>query len=164
MGDKSFVSGDYVVYPSHGVGKVASIEEQEISGYKLQVMVIAFTKDKMTLRLPTNKARSSGLRGLSSKNDLNQVVEVLNSKIITKKGNTWAKRHQEYELKINSGSVVSLAEVVRELHKEGISDQSYSEKQVYKSAFERLVEEFAMVEAIAEDKAAEKIEKILEAA
>jgi len=164
MADSKFSNGDFVVYPSHGVGKIKGIEKQEIAGHSLEVIVINFDKDRMTLRLPIAKAKSSGLRSVSSKVQMMNAIEVLKSKGRVKRM-MWSRRAQEYEDKINSGSPRSVAEVVRELHRDtGQPDQSYSERQVYQNAMGRLVGELAVVEKIDEDKAVKKIEKILEAA
>ncbi|MEB3701627.1 CarD family transcriptional regulator [Candidatus Bealeia paramacronuclearis] len=159
-----FSAGDYVVYPAHGVGKLMSIETQEISGHKLEVFVIHFEKDRMTLRLPVAKAKAAGLRGISASKDMSSAINALKTKGRIRK-TMWSRRAQEYEAKINSGNPVNLAEVIRELHRTATQpEQSYSERQVYMSALNRLVSELAAVEKIDFDKAAEKVEKILEAA
>ena len=164
MADPKFSNGDFVVYPSHGVGRVEGVEKQEIAGYNLEVIVINFDKDRMTLRLPIAKAKSAGLRNVSSKAKMVNAIDVLKSKGRVKRM-MWSRRAQEYDEKINSGNPNSVAEVLRELHRNTDQpDQSYSERQVYQNALGRLVGELAVVEKIDEDKAAKKIEKILEAA
>lgn len=165
MPDKiKFSAGDYVVYPTHGVGKLVSIETQEISGHKLEVFVIHFERDRMTLRLPVAKAKAAGLRNISPSKEMTQAVNHLKTKGRIKR-TMWSRRAQEYEAKINSGNPLNLAEVVRELHRTASQpEQSYSERQVYMSALNRLVSELAAVEKIEFDKAVEKVEKILEAA
>jgi len=159
----SFSSGDIVVYPSHGVGKLEKIERQTIAGQDLKVLVINFEKKRMTLRLPLMKAKHTGLRNVASKEDLTKTLGLLTKKIKATKG-IWARRAQEYESKINSGSIVSLSEVLRELHRnESQSDQSYSERQIYQNALERFADEIAIVEAIQFDEACEKVKSILAA-
>lgn len=157
----SFSTGDYVVYPSHGVGRVEKIEQQLIAGQELKMMVINFEKNRMTLRLPMMKAKNSGLRALSSAGEISAVFNVLRKKIKTSKG-IWARRAQEYEMKINSGSLAALAEVVRELHRdEDQPDQSYSERQLYQHALERLASEIAAAESIQFEDACEKLRQNL---
>ncbi|MGH6661477.1 MAG: CarD family transcriptional regulator, partial [Rhodospirillales bacterium] len=121
-----FTPGDYVVYPTHGVGKVTSIEIQEIAGHKLKLFVISFDRDRMTLRVPVTKADTSGLRRLSSRKRMDVAMETLRGRARVKR-TMWSRRAQEYEAKINSGDPVSIAEVVRDLHRNaGQPDQSYS--------------------------------------
>ena len=157
----TFLEGDFVVYPSHGVGKLNSIETQTVAGCELQVLVIAFEKTKMKLRLPMQKAQASGLRRLTPKAQLGEVLGSLKRRLKAKKG-VWARRAQEYELKINSGNPTSLAEVLRELYrKESQAEQSYSERQIYRSALERLSCEVALVESIDEEAAAKRVEEML---
>lgn len=161
MSSSAFRDGDLVVYPAHGVGKVEMIETQEVSGFKLDVFVISFNKDRMTLRLPVAKAKAAGLRHLSTTKDMDDALKTLNGRIKIKK-QMWNRRAQEYEAKINSGDPVSIAEVVRELHRpEDDQEQSFSERQMYRAALERLVRELAAVESIEEDHAADKIKSIL---
>lgn len=160
-----FADGDMVVYPAHGVGKLECIENQTIAGQELKVLVINFPKNRMTLRLPMMKAKHAGLRSLSTRNDIESAFLTLKKKARATKGLIWARRAQEYELKINSGSITSLAEVLRELYRaENEPEQSYSERQIYKSALERLTAEIAAVESIEEEQAAAKIEEILSVA
>ncbi|MDE0967873.1 MAG: CarD family transcriptional regulator [Octadecabacter sp.] len=136
---------DFVVYPSHGVGKVVSIETQEIAGFELEMFVIAFEKDKMTLRVPTNKAEEVGMRSLASADVVADCMKTLKGKAKVKKA-MWSRRAQEYEQKINSGDLVAIAEVVRDLHRaDDQREQSYSERQLYEAALERLTREFAAV-------------------
>ena len=159
-----FAVNDYVVYPTHGVGQVTAIEEQEISGHKLQLFIITFDKDKMTVRVPVAKTATAGVRKLAS-------PKVLESALVTLKGRArvkrtmWSRRAQEYQAKINSGDPVSIAEVLRDLHRgPNQPEQSYSERQIYEAALERLVREVAVVEKIDEDAATAKLQKVLEAA
>jgi len=159
-----FHGGDWVVYPSHGVGKVAGIEQAEIAGCRLELIVIHFDKDRMTLRIPVAKARNSGLRPLSSKDQMKTALKTLKGRVRVKR-TMWSRRAQEYEAKINSGDPVSIAEVVRDLHRNADQpDQSYSERQIYQAALDRLVREFAAVENLDEDTATQKLEAMLKAA
>jgi CarD family transcriptional regulator len=162
--DMGFRKGDFVVYPTHGVGKVMGIESQEISGHALQVIIILFDKDRMTLRVPVAKAKNSGLRKLSSKKVMETALQTLKGRSRVKRA-MWSRRAQEYEAKINSGDPVSIAEVVRDLHR-GASqpEQSYSERQIYEQALERLAHEVAAVEKIKPEAATAKLEKLLNAA
>jgi CarD family transcriptional regulator len=165
MSDKlTFTQGDHVVYPSHGVGKILSIEVQEISGYQLSVYVVHFDKDRMTLRVPVGKAKGSGLRRLSTQKEMASALAKLKGRSKAKR-TMWSRRAQEYEAKINSGDPGSIAEVVRDLYRNtGQPDQSYSERQIYQAALDRLVREFAAVEAIDEQTATERLEQMLNAA
>ena len=141
-----FSSNEYVVYPAHGVGKVVSIEEQEIAGASLGLYVVAFEKDKMTLRVPTNKAEEIGMRSLSSPDVVSQALTTLKGKPKVKRA-MWSRRAQEYEQKINSGDLIAIAEVVRDLHRNDEQrEQSYSERQLYERATDRMVREVAAIE------------------
>jgi len=158
----AFRANDFVVYPAHGVGKIVSIEEQEVAGMKLELFVISFEKDKMTLRVPTAKATSVGMRSLSSPDLVDEALKTLKGKAKIKRA-MWSRRAQEYEQKINSGDLISIAEVVRDLHRaEDQPDQSYSERQLYEAALERLTREVAAVERLDEMNAAEKVGSVLE--
>ncbi|MFC7048321.1 CarD family transcriptional regulator [Emcibacter nanhaiensis] len=159
-----FAVNDNIVYPKHGVGVIIDIEEQEISGMKLELYVIRFESEKMTLRVPTNKAEGAGMRALSNKNVMDKAFVTLKGKAKVKR-TMWSRRAQEYEAKINSGNLISLAEVVRDLHRSGDqTEQSYSERQIYESAISRLAREVAAVEDIAEKEALEKLETYLQVA
>ena len=162
--NNDFLTGDFVVYPSHGVGKITSLETQQIAGYDLKVFVISFEKDRMTLRLPIGKARSAGLRKLSSPAEMKAALAKLRGKTRAKR-TMWSRRAQEYEAKINSGDPASIAEVVRDLYRNaGQADQSYSERQIFQAAMDRLVREFAAVEKLDEATATKKLEELLQAA
>ena len=140
-----FRPNDFVVYPAHGVGQIVSIEDQEIAGHKLELFVITFEKDKMTLRVPTNKAAHVGMRTLSSPDVVTKAMSTLRGKARVKKA-MWSRRAQEYEQKINSGDLIAIAEVVRDLHRaDDQREQSYSERQLYEAALERLTREIAAV-------------------
>ncbi|QCI78715.1 CarD family transcriptional regulator [Hankyongella ginsenosidimutans] len=159
-----FNVGDHVVYPKHGVGRVTEIETQELAGLKLQLYVVRFEKERMTLRVPINKADSSGMRKLSSQATLQEALTTLTGKPRIKR-TMWSRRAQEYEAKINSGDLVSIAEVVRDLHRaEDQPEQSYSERQIYEAAVSRLARELAAMENIDEAAAQDKIAKVLKAA
>ncbi len=156
-----FRPNDYVVYPAHGVGRIVSVEEQEIAGMQLELFVISFEKDKMTLRVPTSKANSVGMRSLSSPDIVGQALNTLKGRARVKRA-MWSRRAQEYEQKINSGDLVMIAEVVRDLYRaDDQPEQSYSERQLYEAAFERLTREVAAVESIDEDKAAKRLDDVL---
>lgn len=159
-----FEVGDHVVYPTHGVGKITAIETQEIAGHILKVFVVQFEKDRMTLRVPVGKVRAAGLRRLSSRKEMDLALAKLRGRSRVKR-TMWSRRAQEYEAKINSGDPASIAEVVRDLHRNaGQPDQSYSERQIYQAALDRLVRELAAVERIDEDQATQRLEKLLQAA
>jgi CarD family transcriptional regulator len=161
--EMAFDIGDFVVYPTHGVGKVVGVEEQTIGEQELKLFVITFEKDRMTLRVPLEKAANSGLRRLSNKKIIDSALTTLKGKARVKR-TMWSRRAQEYEAKINSGDPVSIAEVVRDLHRgEGQSEQSYSERQMYEAALDRLACELAAVEKIDKDKATAKLEGMLAA-
>lgn len=162
--DTGFKKGDFVVYPTHGVGKVMGIESQEISGHALQVIIILFDKDRMTLRVPVAKAKNSGLRKLSSKKVMESALQTLKGRSRVKRA-MWSRRAQEYEAKINSGDPVSIAEVVRDLHRNADQpDQSYSERQIYQAALDRLVRELAAIEGMDEQAATERLHQVMKAA
>lgn len=159
-----FNPGDFVVYPTHGVGKVVSVEKEEIAGHTLELFVISFDRDRMTLRVPVSKAANSGLRKLSSKKRMDEAIQTLKGRPRVKR-TMWSRRAAEYDIKINSGDPVSIAEVVRDLHRNvGQPDQSFSERQIYEQARDRLASELAAVEKTDVDKATLKLEQILEAA
>jgi CarD family transcriptional regulator len=156
-----FRPNDFVVYPAHGVGKIVSIEEQMIAGLTLELFVISFEKDKMTLRVPTNRATEIGMRSLSSPDIVTKALETLKGKARVKRA-MWSRRAQEYEQKINSGDLLSIAEVVRDLHRaDDQREQSYSERQLYEAALERLTREIAAVAGHDELAAAKEIGSVL---
>jgi len=159
-----FNTGDFVVYPTHGVGKILGIEDQEIAGYQLNVFVVHFDKDRMTLRVPVGKAKNSGLRRLSTRKEMDTALAKLKGRSRAKR-TMWSRRAQEYEAKINSGDPGSIAEVVRDLYRNvGQPEQSYSERQIYQAALDRLVREFAAVENIDEASAVKRVEGMLRVA
>ena len=159
-----FKPGDHVVYPTHGVGKVRCIERRDIVGQSLRLFVIYFERDRMTLRVPLDKASTSGLRRLSTRKVMDDAMTKLKGRARVKR-TMWSRRAQEYEAKINSGDPLSIAEVVRDLHRNsGQPDQSFSERQIYESARDRLASELAAVERTDLSLATEKLEQVLEAA
>ena len=161
---QDFAVSDYVVYPAHGVGQIKGVETQEVAGLALEVYVITFDHEKMTLRVPTRKAKTAGLRPLACTDVVTQAMTTLKGRARVKR-TMWSRRAQEYEAKINSGDPASIAEVVRDLHRNaGQPDQSYSERQIYQAALDRLARELAAVERIDEDQATQRLEKMLQAA
>jgi CarD family transcriptional regulator len=149
----AFKTGDHIVYPAHGVGRVTGIEKQLVAGLELEVFVISFEQDKMTLRVPTAKARSCGMRPLASSKVVDDAMKTLQGRARVKR-TMWSRRAQEYEAKINSGDLVSIAEVVRDLHRNSDQpEQSYSERQLYENALDRMARELAAVENIDRDTA-----------
>ncbi len=145
---QGFKANEFVVYPAHGVGQILAIEEQEIAGAKLELFVINFIKDKMTLRVPTAKVANVGMRKLSEPALVKRALETLKGRARVKR-TMWSRRAQEYEAKINSGDLISIAEVVRDLHRaENQPEQSYSERQLYESALDRMAREVAAIERI----------------
>lgn len=153
----AFKPGDHIVYPAHGVGRVLGVEKQEVAGLDLEVFVISFEQDKMTLRVPTMKVKSCGMRALASTQVVDNAMRTLQGRARIKR-TMWSRRAQEYEAKINSGDLVSIAEVVRDLYRSGDQpEQSYSERQLYESALDRMARELAAVEKIDRVDAVEKL-------
>jgi CarD family transcriptional regulator len=156
-----FSVGDHVVYPAHGVGVVVGVENQQVAGMALELYVVTFDHEKMTLRVPTKKARGAGLRALAEGNVVSQALTTLKGRARVKR-TMWSRRAQEYEAKINSGDLVSIAEVVRDLHRsESQPEQSYSERQLYESALDRMAREVAAIERIDRDAAISLLHKSL---
>lgn len=158
---KGFAVGDYVVYPTHGVGRITGIEVEVIGEYELKVFVIAFEKDKMILRVPVGRAAAAGLRGISGSEDITRALTTLKGRAKTARG-MWSRRAQEYEAKINSGNIVQIAEVVRDLHKNvDQSERSYSERMIYETAMNRLTGEVAAFDKVDTTSAHDKLIKVL---
>ena len=158
---EEFLPEQYVVYPSHGIGQILEIEKKEIAGQMLTMYVIEFEKEKMILRVPIEKTKEIGVRKVSSKNQLKEIFEILTGKAKIRR-TMWSRRAQEYEAKINSGDIKLLTEVVRDLFRsDSQPEQSYSERQLYEAARERLSREVAVIEKTDEQKAIEKMETIL---
>ncbi|ABE61397.1 transcriptional regulator, CarD family [Nitrobacter hamburgensis X14] len=155
---QGFRTNEFVVYPAHGVGQILAIEEQEIAGARLELFVINFMKDKMTLRVPTAKIANVGMRKLSEPGLVKRALETLKGRARIKR-TMWSRRAQEYEAKINSGDIVAIAEVVRDLYRsESQPEQSYSERQLYEAALDRLSREIAVVQHVTETEAVKEIE------
>jgi CarD family transcriptional regulator len=156
-----FKASEFVVYPAHGVGKIVGIEEQEIAGMALELFVISFEKEKLTLRVPTGKLASVGMRKLSEEPVVKKAMETLKGRARVKR-TMWSRRAQEYVAKINSGDLVSIAEVVRDLYRsEAQPEQSYSERQLYEDALDRMAREIAAVEKLDERGAVQRITDVL---
>jgi CarD family transcriptional regulator len=156
-----FQKNEYVVYPTHGVGRIIDIEEQEIAGCKLELFVINFEKDKMTLRVPTGKCKSAGMRKLSDDSIVGKALTTLKGRARVKR-TMWSRRAQEYEAKINSGDLISIAEVVRDLYRSDTQpEQSYSERQLYEAALDRMAREVAAVQDVDEVMAIQAIGEAL---
>jgi CarD family transcriptional regulator len=155
---QGFKTNEFVVYPAHGVGQILAIEEQEIAGAKLELFVISFMKDKMTLRVPTAKVANVGMRKLSEPALVKRALETLKGRARVKR-TMWSRRAQEYEAKINSGDIVAIAEVVRDLYRsDSQPEQSYSERQLYEAALDRLSREIAVVQHVTETEAVKEVE------
>ena len=154
--------GDYVVYPTHGVGQVKEITEEKIAGLNIEFLVILFAKNRMTLKIPVDKIEVSGLRKLSSEYEIKKAIEIMKT-APQQKRIVWAKRAQEYEEKINSGNPLVVAEVIRDLYKRADRvEQSFSERQIYEQALGRLADEYAAIFGLPSDEAIAKIEGIME--
>ncbi len=156
-----FETNEYVVYPTHGVGRIVAIEEQEIAGCKLELFVIKFEKDKMTLRVPTAKTKSAGMRKLSDKAVMDRALDTLRGRARIKR-TMWSRRAQEYEAKINSGDLITIAEVVRDLYRsDSQPEQSYSERQLYEAALDRMAREIAAAQDVDESIAVQQVAEAL---
>ena len=157
----TFNAGEYVVYPTHGVGKVADVTKQNIAGSELELLVVNFDKDKMTLRIPTYKIKNVGLRKISDDKTMNEAFATLKGKAKIRKI-MWSRRAQEYENKINSGNPVAIAEVIRDLYRnENLAEQSYSERQIYEQAVNRLASEVSIYSNCSMEEANKKLLDIL---
>ena len=158
---QEFKVGDHVVYPAHGVGRINGVETQEVAGLSLEVYVITFDHEKMTLRVPTRKAKTAGLRPLAGGDVVGRALTTLKGRARVKR-TMWSRRAQEYEAKINSGDLISIAEVVRDLYRaDNQPEQSYSERQLFESAMDRMAREVAAIEAIDRDAAVAMLTKSL---
>jgi CarD family transcriptional regulator len=159
---QGFKINEFVVYPAHGVGQIVSIEEQEVAGFKLELFVINFSKDKMTLRVPTSKVTAVGMRKISDPEAARRSLDILTGRARIKR-TMWSRRAQEYETKINSGDINAIAEVVRDLYRSDAQpEQSYSERQLYEAALDRLVREIAAVQKSNESEALKAVEAQLQ--
>ena len=158
---QGFKTGESIVYPAHGVGQIVAIEEQEVAGHKLELFVIDFEKDKMRLKVPVAKASTIGMRKLSETDYVDRALKVVTGKARIKR-TMWSRRAQEYEAKINSGEIVLIAEVTRDLFRpDDQPEQSYSERQIFEAASSRLARELAAMEKTDEPTALEKILDVL---
>ena len=157
-----FKALDFVVYPAHGVGQIVTVEEETVAGFKLELFVISFSKDKMKLKVPLPKATSVGLRKLSEPEVVKRALDTLLGRARVKR-TMWSRRAQEYEAKINSGDLISIAEVVRDLYRsEAQPEQSYSERQLYEAAVDRVAREIAIVQKLTDSEALKLIESQLQ--
>ncbi|MAS04512.1 MAG: CarD family transcriptional regulator [Ahrensia sp.] len=155
---QGFKTNEFIVYPAHGVGQIAAIEEQEVAGHKLELFVVEFQKDKMRLKVPVAKALSIGMRKLSEPDFVERALKILQGRARIKR-TMWSRRAQEYDAKINSGDLISIAEVVRDLYRaDNQPEQSYSERQLYEAALDRMAREIAAVNKISDTEAVRLIE------
>ncbi|NRG16936.1 CarD family transcriptional regulator [Rhizobiales bacterium] len=158
---QGFKTGEHIVYPAHGVGQITAIEEQNVAGFSLELLVISFEQDKMTLRVPVAKIPSVGMRKLSDAATVKKALETVRGRPRVKR-TMWSRRAQEYEAKINSGDLISIAEVVRDLYRsDSQPEQSYSERQLYEAALDRMSREIAAVNKTSETEAVRQIEQNL---
>ena len=155
-----FKTDEFVVYPAHGVGKILAVETQKVADIELEMFIVFFDKDKLTLKVPTAKALEVGMRPLSSREVIEKAILTLKGKARVKRA-MWSRRAKEYEDKIYSGDLLSIAEVVRDLHRGEDKEQSYSERQLYEAALERLTREMAIVDGLEEQIAQEKVDQVL---
>ncbi|WP_274627133.1 CarD family transcriptional regulator [Arvimicrobium flavum] len=157
-GRNGFKTGEFIVYPAHGVGQIVSIDEQEVAGHKLELFVIDFQKDKMRLKVPVAKAASIGMRKLSETDYVDRALKVVQGRARIKR-TMWSRRAQEYDAKINSGDLIQISEVVRDLYRaDNQPEQSYSERQLYEAALDRMAREIAAVNRMSETEAVRLIE------
>ena len=155
---QGFKTGEFIVYPAHGVGQIMSIEEQVVAGFKLELFVIEFQKDKMRLKVPVAKAQTIGMRKLSEADYLERALKVVQGRARVKR-TMWSRRAQEYDAKINSGDLIAISEVVRDLYRaDNQPEQSYSERQLYEAALDRMAREIAAVNKMSETEAVRLIE------
>ncbi len=156
-----FKTGEYIVYPAHGVGQITAIEEQEVAGLTLELFVINFEQDKLTLRVPVSKIDSAGMRKLSEPQTIDKALKTVSGRARIKR-TMWSRRAQEYEAKINSGDLIAISEVVRDLYRsENQPEQSYSERQLYEAALDRMAREISSVNKISTTEAVVLVEKFL---
>lgn len=155
---QGFKTSEFIVYPAHGVGQITAIEEQEVAGHKLELFVIEFDKDKMRLKVPVAKAATIGMRKLAENELVERSLKVVQGRARIKR-TMWSRRAQEYDAKINSGDLISIAEVVRDLYRaDNQPEQSYSERQLYEAALDRMAREIAAVNKLSETEAVRLIE------
>lgn len=158
---QGFRSGEFIVYPAHGVGQITAIEEQEVAGHKLELFVISFNQDKLTLRVPVAKITSAGMRKLADEQTIDRALRTVSGRARIKR-TMWSRRAQEYEAKINSGDLIAISEVVRDLYRsDNQPEQSYSERQLYEAALDRMAREISAVNRISTTESVVLIEKYL---
>ncbi|MCX8253566.1 MAG: CarD family transcriptional regulator, partial [Beijerinckiaceae bacterium] len=158
----TFKTGEFIVYPAHGVGEIIAVEEQVVAGYKLELFVVSFIKDKMILKVPLPKAASVGMRKLADSAIMKRALDTLTGRARIKR-TMWSRRAQEYEAKINSGDLVAIAEVVRDLYRSDAQpEQSYSERQLYEAALDRMARELAAVQKLTDTEALKVIDSQLQ--
>jgi CarD family transcriptional regulator len=158
---KVFKVGELVVYPAHGVGKISNIEEQEIAGSKLELYIVDFEKEKLRLKVPTNRAEQKGMRHLADRTLIEQAMKVIRGRARIKR-TMWSRRAQEYDAKINSGDVIAVSEVIRDLYRSDRQpEQSYSERQLFEQALARFARELAAVRKVDEDQCIRELEEFL---
>ncbi|WP_395665392.1 CarD family transcriptional regulator [Methylocella sp.] len=159
---QGFKPQEFIVYPAHGVGQIVAIEEQEVAGFKLELFVISFVKDKMILKVPTPKVASVGMRKLAEADVVRKALDTLAGRARVKR-TMWSRRAQEYEAKINSGDLIAIAEVVRDLYRsDSQPEQSYSERQLYEAALDRMAREVVVVQKLTETESLKLIEAQLQ--
>ena len=157
----NFKTGELVVYPAHGVGRITNIEEQEIAGVKLELYIVDFEKEKLRLKVPTNRAEQKGMRHLADRSLIEQAMKVIRGRARIKR-TMWSRRAQEYDAKINSGDVIAVAEVIRDLYRSDRQpEQSYSERQLFEQALARFARELAAVRKVDEDQCIRELEDFL---
>jgi CarD family transcriptional regulator len=156
-----FKVGELVVYPAHGVGKITNIEEQEIAGSKLELYIVDFEKEKLRLKVPTNRAEQKGMRHLADRVMIETAMKVIRGRARIKR-TMWSRRAQEYDAKINSGDMIAVAEVIRDLYRsERQPEQSYSERQLFEQALARFARELAAVRKVDEGQCIKELEDFL---
>jgi CarD family transcriptional regulator len=157
----SFKIGELVVYPAHGVGKITAIEEQEIAGSKLELYIVDFEREKLRLKVPTNRAEQKGMRRLADRGLIEHAMKVIRGRARIKR-TMWSRRAQEYDAKINSGDLIAVAEVVRDLYRSDRQpEQSYSERQLFEQALLRMARELAAVRKVDDDQSVKELSEFL---
>jgi len=158
---QDFKVNDKIVYPAHGVGRIVNLEKQQVAGIPIELFVIDFDQEKMKLRVPTSKAKAAGMRPLSDDKTVKDAIGTLKGRARIKR-TMWSRRAQEYDAKINSGDIKLVAEVVRDLYRgDDQPEQSYSERQLFEAALDRMAREVAAVRDVDLGKAIEELESVL---
>jgi CarD family transcriptional regulator len=157
----SFKIGEQIVYPAHGVGKITAIEEQEIAGSRLELYIVDFEREKLRLKVPTNRAEQKGMRRLADRGLIEHAMKVIRGRARIKR-TMWSRRAQEYDAKINSGDLIAVAEVVRDLYRSDRQpEQSYSERQLFEQALLRMARELAAVRKVDDDQSVKELSEFL---